>query len=376
MILEVNAVSLSRRAPALLAAVVTGLIGGALTAAAAEAAPSPGSVYVLGNQPSGNEVLVFDRAADGSLTATGAHPTGGTGTGGGLGSQGAVVLDKAGRHLYAVNAGSGSISSFRVTSHGLEALDIVSSGGTMPTSLTIHQGLLYVLNAGGGGGISGFTVDHGDLEPLAGSSRPLSGAATAPAQVSFTPDGRRLLVTERATRRIDVFTVDGNGLAQGPTVAPSVGITPFGFGFDNKGTVIVSEAFGGAANGSAVSSYRLAGGDLQVVSPSVPTTETAACWIAVTADGRFAYAGNAGTASVTGYRVAPDGSLEILDADGKTASAAAGVTDLAVSASSRFLHGRLGNGTVGTWRISADGSLADLGAVPGLPAGAAGIAAR
>lgn len=369
--------SLFHPAPVLLAAAAAVLGGGGPMAAVAEAeaAPAPGAVYVLGNQPSGNQVLVFDRAADGTLSSAGAYPTGGTGTGGGLGSQGAVVLDGAGRHLYAVNAGSGSISSFRVTGDGLELVDVVGSGGTTPTSLTVHQGFLYVLNAGGDGGISGFTVHHGDLEPLAGSTRQLSGTGTAPAQVSFTPDGRQLLVTERATQHIDVFAVDRDGVAGGPEVALSAGVTPFGFEFDNKGHVIVSEAFGGAANASAVSSYRLTDDGLQVVSPSVPTTETAACWIAVTADGRFAYAGNAGTASVTGYRVAPDGSLEILDADGKTASAAAGVTDLAASSNSRFLYGRLGNGTVASWSIGADGALTDLGAVSGLPSGAAGIAA-
>ncbi|HET9444350.1 MAG TPA: hypothetical protein VFO65_13555, partial [Acidimicrobiales bacterium] len=175
--------------------------------------------------------------------------------------------------------------------------------------------------------------------------------------------------------RLDLYEVDGSGLASGPTVVASAGATPFGFGFDNKDHLIVSEAFGGAPDASAVSSYRLSAGGLETVSASVPTTETAACWIAVTENGKFAYAGNAGTASVTGYRVAVDGSLEILDGDGKTASAAAGVTDLAVSRDSRFLYGRLGNQTVGAWSIAADGSLGDLGAVPGLPAGAAGIAA-
>ena len=367
--------SLFRRALTIGAAATVASSGGLLLASAAGAAPSPGTVYVLGNQPSGNAVLVFERATDGTLTAAGAHATGGAGTGGGLGSQGAVVLDDAGRHLFAVNAGSGTITSFRVRSGGLERVDVVSSGGAMPTSLTVRHGLLYVLNAGGAGSITGFTVEGGDLEPIVGSARPLSGPATAPAQVSFSPDGRQLVVTERATQRIDLYSVGADGVADGPTVLASAGATPFGFGFDNKGHVIVSEAFGGAANGSAVSSYELAAGRLDVVSPSVSTTETAACWIAVTTNGRYAYAGNAGTASVTGYAVAPDGSLEILDADGKTASAAAGVTDLAVSRSSQHLYARLGNGTVGAWEIAADGSLTDLGAVPGLPAGAAGIAA-
>jgi 6-phosphogluconolactonase len=365
----------ARRAAAASAAALSAFVLVPSVVSAAPAAGAPGAVYVLGNRPSGNEVLVYHRAADGSVTPAGSYATGGAGTGGGLGSQGAVVLDDAGRHLYAVNAGSGSITSFRVRPGGLERVDVVPSGGVMPTSLTVRNGLLYVLNAGGAGGIAGFTVDGGDLEPLAGSARPLSGAATAPAQVSFTPDGDTLVVTERATQRIDLYAVGRDGLATGPTVAPSAGATPFGFGFDNRGTLIVSEAFGGAAGASAVSSYRVADGGLTTVSASVPTTETAACWIAVTNNGKFAYAGNAGTNSVTGYRVGADGTLEVLDADGRTGSSSAGVTDLAVSRNSRFLYARLGNGTVDAWAIAADGSLSSLGAVPGLPAGAAGIAA-
>ena len=373
--------TLVRRALAPAAASAAALLGVALVPSAASAAsPSSaagaaGAVYVLGNQPSGNEVIAYDRGADGALTPAGSYATGGTGTGGGLGSQGAVVLDEAGRHLYAVNAGSGSITSFRVRPGGLERVDTVASGGTMPTSVTVHHGLVYVLNAGGAGNISGFTAAGGDLEPLAGSSRPLSAAATAPAQVSFSPDGRTLVVTERATQRIDLYAVGADGLATGPTVVASAGATPFGFGFDNRGTLIVSEAFGGAPDASAVSSYRPAAGGLDTVSASVPTTETAACWIAVTANGRFAYAGNAGTNSVTGYRVAQDGALEVLDADGRTGSSAGGVTDLAVSRDSRHLYARLGNRTVDAWAIAADGSLSPLGAVPGLPAGAAGITA-
>jgi 6-phosphogluconolactonase (cycloisomerase 2 family) len=365
--------SLLRRALVPALAALAGVAGFADQAAAA---PTPGAVYVLSNQQAGNAVLVFDRAADGTLTPAGSYATGGAGTSGGLGSQGAVTLDPAGRFLYAVNAGSDTVSSFLVGHDGLSLVDVVDSGGTTPTSVTVHGDLVYVLNAGGAGGISGFTTNHGDLTPIAGSTRPLSSAAAGPGQVSFTPDGGELLVTEKATQLIDVFPVAADGTTGPATVVSSAGVTPFGFGFDNKSHVIVSEAFGGAPNGSAVSSYSLDGVDLGVVSASVPTTETAACWIAVTGNGKFAYAGNAGTASVTGYRVAPDGSLSILDADGKTGSAAAGITDLAMSVDSHFLYARTGNGTVTAWAIAADGSLSDVGAFAGLPAGAAGIAAR
>jgi 6-phosphogluconolactonase (cycloisomerase 2 family) len=366
--------SLLRRALGCLAVTAATLTGIAFTTVTARAVGNVGAVYVLSNQQSGNRVLIYDRAPDGTLAAAGSVDAGGVGTGGGLGSQGAVIVDAAGRYVYAVNAGSNTIAAFRVTATGLARTDVVASGGTMPTSLTVRGGLLYVLNAGGSGSIAGFTVDHGDLEPLLGSARPLSGSATAAAQVSFTPDGDQLVVTERATRNIDVYAVDASGYASGPTVLPSAGVTPFGFGFDNKNHLIVSEAFGGAADASAVSSYDVGNAVLDVVTPSASTTETAACWIAVTGNGRFAYAGNAG-GSVSGYSIAPDGSLTILDADGRTAAPGAGVTDLAVSRNSQFLYARLGNGTVGAWAIAADGHLTDLGSAAGLPAGAAGIAA-
>lgn len=366
--------SLIRRAVVALAATSVSLMGVSLTPAAATAAAEPGAVYVLGNQPSGNRVLVYDRAPGGTLTAAGSVDAGGLGTGGGLGSQGAIITDAPGRYVYAVNAGSNSIAAFRVTPRGLERTDVVASGGVMPTSLTVHEGLLYVLNAGGAGSVVGFTVKNGDLEQLPGSVRPLSGSATAPAQVSFTPSGDQLVVTERATQHIDLFAVGGDGYATGPTVVDSEGVTPFGFGFDNKGHLVVSEAFGGAPDRSAVSTYDVGAGSLVTVTASAPTTETAACWVAVTGNGRFAYSGNAG-GSVTGYEVAPDGSLTILDADGRTAAPGAGVFDLDTTRNGQFLYGRLGNGTVGAWAIAADGHLTDLGAAPGLPAGAVGIAA-
>jgi 6-phosphogluconolactonase len=368
--------SLFRRALALTLGALTFLIVGFLPSPAG-ASSAVGSVYVLSNQVSGNSVIEYARSSDGSLTPAGSFPTGGTGTSGGLGSQGAVIVDRSERYVFAVNAGSHSVTSFRVNGRGgLSLVGTVDSGGATPTSLTTNGQFLYVLNAGGTGNITGFSVAGGTLTPLAGSTRPLSGAATAPAQVSFTPDGRRLLVTERATNRIDLYQVGADGLAAGPITTASPGVTPFGFDFDRRGNAIVSEAFGGQADASAVSSLSVSAGGLSVISASVPTTETAACWIATTIDGRYAYAGNAGTSSISGYAVAPDGQLSLLTTGGKTGSAAAGVADLADSRDSRFLYARLGNGTVGAYEIGSDGSLTDLGAVPGLPVGAAGIAAR
>lgn len=346
-------------------------------AGAAQAAHARGAVYTLTNSPAGNAVKVFERAAGGSLTPDGEVATGGAGTGGGLDNQSAVVLD--GRRLFAVNAGSDSISAFEVEEHGLELEETVPSGGDRPVSLTVHGDLLYVLNAGGSGNISGFEVSHdGELSPLAGSTRPLSGAGTDPAQVSFDPRGELLVVTEKATNLIDTYDVDRRtGLAGAPNPQASEGETPFGFAFDKRGHLIVSEAFGGAPDQSAVSSYDVDDGALAPITPSVGTTETAACWIVVTRDGRFTYTSNTGSDSISGYRVGRDGELTLLDPDGKTGVSGPGPIDMALSRDSRFLYSlNSGDGTISGFRVRTDGGLTPIGGPAGLPAGANGLAAR
>src|SRR5262245_21272596 len=187
------------------AVLLSAFIGGGVAAAAPN---QVGAVYALTNAISGNAVAVWNRSPEGSLTPAGSYPTGGSGIATGLGSQGALVLSQNHQWLFAVNAGSNDISSFRVDRNGLTLVSRVASGGVRPTSLTVSGNLLYVLNAGSDGNISGFTVGNdGTLAPLANSTRALSGNATSPAQVQFSPDGRLLLVAERATQTIDAYRV-------------------------------------------------------------------------------------------------------------------------------------------------------------------------
>ncbi len=331
-----------------------------------------GAVYVLGNQPSGNEVIAYVRGADGRLSSPHSYPTGGTGTGSGLGSQNAVVLDDSARHLYAVNAGSDSITSFDVTTDGLRWRSTVPSGGDQPVSVTVRGNRVYALNAGGTGNISGFAVHDGKLTPLPGSTRSLSGDATDPAQVSFSPSGRELVVTEKATNLIDVYRLNGQGVSFGRTSFTSEGATPFGFSFTPSGYLAVSEA-----GPSAASTYRISPQGVRTVSASVGNTEAAACWLVVTANGKYAYTGNGGgSQSISGYRVGRSGTLSLLTPDGRTGTAAAGVSDIALSRSSDFFYARLGDGTVGAYRVARDGGLDPLPVAGGLPVGAAGVAAR
>ena len=345
------------------------------------AAGQPGAVYALSNAAAGNTVVVWHRASDGTLSLAAAYPTAGLGTGAGLGSQGALILSEDTRWLFAVNAGSNDISVFRVSPDSLSLTSRIASGGIRPTSLTVHGNLLYVLNAGDSGNITGFIVgDDGTLTQLADSTRPLSSQATAPAQVQFSPDGRLLVVTERATSRIDTYVVGADGRTTGPSVEPSSGAVPFGFAFGKRDQVFVSEA-GGAPNGlSAASSYRIGpDGTLAVVSASIGTHQIAACWLVVTNDGRYAYTANAGSGSISGYSIDPDGRLSLLDADGRTGITgdATGPADMAFSLDSHYLYVRNGRtGTIGAYAVQADGSLRALPSGTGLPGGSAGLAAR
>jgi 6-phosphogluconolactonase len=354
---------------------------GLFGSAPANAEGNAGVVYVLTNQTAGNSVAVYDRAPDGTLTAAGVVSTGGLGTGSGLGSQGALALSRNNQRLFAVNAGSNDISVFSVDPEGLTLVDRTASGGVRPISLTSHGNLLYVLNAGGSGNITGFTIGQdGALSSIPGSTQPLSGSATNPAQVSFTPDGTKLVVTEKATNIISTYPVGSDGVAGARYGYPAPGITPFGFDFDNKGHLIVSEAFGGAPDASALTSYEFyQDGTLGTVSPSVATHQTAACWTAVSKDGRFAYTTNAGSGSVSGYSIAPNGSLTLLDADGRTGVTGDGSSpiDAAFSNNSRYLYVlTAGSHAVNTFAVGADGSLTSMDFDGGLPAGTVGLVAR
>ena len=346
-------------------------------AAAGAMANSPRAVYTLTNDPAGNAVKVFHRSGHGSLSPGGEFATGGTGTGTGLGNQGALVLD--GRRLFAVNPGSDSISSFRVRGHRLELIDTDASGGDQPISLTVDDGLLYVLNAGGAGNITGHTISrHGALSPLVGSTRPLSGAATDPAQVSFDPRGETLVVTEKATNLIDTYEVDGG---HGPRQRPE----PAGIG----GRDAVRLRLRPARAPDRVRGVRRGGRPERGVllrgrrrpdrsDQSLGRDHR---------DGRVLDRGDQERALRLheqhrqrldlGLPRRHDGALTLLDADGETGLTGPGPIDMALTRSSRFLYSlNSGDGTISGFRVTADGGLAPIGGASGLPAAATGLAAR
>lgn len=350
------------------AAALASLVGAATPAFAHDGGRRDvGHVYQATNAAGGNAVQVFDRAADGRLTAGPLVATGGLGTGASLASQGGIVRD--GRTLLVVNAGDDTVSSFAITERGLELRDVEPSGGDQPVSVTVHDDTVYVLNAGSDT-ISGLRLgDKGRLRPINNSTRPLSGTGTGAAQIQFSTDGDALVVTEKATNRILTYPVGRNGRAGAPTVNQSAGTVPYGFDIDRRDTVIVSEA----ATGST-SSYRLRDGALSTVSAAVPLNQGAPCWLVLSVDGRFAYTTNAASGSISSYRVGRDGSLTLLASVAGTPGA--GPTDVARSADGRNLYVRVRTGEVVSFAIAADGSLTNLGTVGGATAvGPSGLAA-
>jgi len=374
----------------------------ASTLLSATAVPSVGSVFVMTNGLDANEVVMFDRSSDGLLTRIGAFATGGRGVGDttepedALGSQGSLVLSSDGRWLLAVNAGSDEISVFQVNSGSLTLADKVPSGGSFPASLALHDDLLYVLNSGGDGNITGFRLSEaGRLRPLRGSTRSLAAGGdnppfflVSPGQVGFTPDGSMLVVTQKGTNEIHIYPLDSNDLPAPRFTHMSNGTTPFGFAFSRFGRLLVAEAFGSAAVGTpgagAVSSYtiRSNGASLPLGQPdsgSVGNSQTATCWLATSPGNNFAYTTNNGSSTVSGYRTRSGGAVQLLG-NGVSGHTGRAPVDLAVVPEGDFLYTlNAGDGTISMFNIARQtGDLTHLGDIGGLPAedGIAGIAAR
>ena len=328
-------------------------------------------IYVQTNDAERNEVVAFDRSADGKLSAIGRFETGGRGSGTPhLASQSSVVVsgEPAARHQ------RGQRRALALHRHRRRARTgaRVPSGGSHPTSVAVHGGLAYVLN-NGSPGIAGFSLDS--LEPVAGSQRMLAADAD-PAQIAFSPDGRMLVVTERGTNSISTFAVGEDGEAEGPQTIASSGATPVRLRL-RRGSLVVTEAFGGEVGKAAASSYSLGGGRLEPVSASVADTRSEVCWAAVTRDGRFVYVTNFGDGTISSYRVGPDGSLELLEAvAGSTNLGGKGVRDEAITGDGRFLYALDADAhRIYGWSVGEDGSLAPVGDADGLPETVAGLAA-
>jgi hypothetical protein len=334
------------------------------------------AVFVQTDNPAGNQVVAYHRNPSGTLIPAGSYATGGLGgvLNGSkvdhLASQGSLTYDPFQNLLYAVNAGSDSVSVFSVRGDQLFLRQVVSSGGSFPVSVAVHGTSVYVLNALSAS-VQGYVAFLGRLYPLPGSARSLGFSVpsdttqyvSTPGQVAFTPDGSQLVVTTKASGSdVDVFRVGPFGyLSPSPVVNPQPGAVPFAVSFDAVGHLVVADAGTNALSTFAV----MPSGTLLPIS-SVPTGQMATCWVA-TAQGTF-FASNAGSANVSTFGEQPSGQLILL---GATATDP-GTVDAAPSAGGQYLYVQTGgSGTVDEFQVGPGGSLSALGSVvvPGATGG-------
>jgi hypothetical protein len=221
----------------------------AATAAAASASPhhfffarGGDDVFVQSDYAAGNTVSVYDRERDGTLELAGTTATGGLGGAldgavvDNLASEDSLLYDRDAGLLFAVNAGSNTVSVLAVRGDQLTLVQQISSGGTFPVSLAQHGNLLYVLNARDGGDLQGYVIAGDHLAALPGSNRSLGLASvtgptefvSTPGEVGFTPDGGQLIVTTKSNGNdIDVYAVGPTGvLSATPVVNSEPGTVP------------------------------------------------------------------------------------------------------------------------------------------------------
>ncbi|HUA41191.1 MAG TPA: beta-propeller fold lactonase family protein [Streptosporangiaceae bacterium] len=356
----------------------------ALPASAATADSRPGqarAVFVQTDNSAGNTVVAYARTASGGLQQVGSYPTGGNGgaTNGSvadhLSSQGSLAYDRPAGLLYAVNAGSNTITVFRVRGDRLFRSQVISSGGQFPVSVTFHGDQVFVLNAWGGASVAGFLQIGGYLLPVPSWTRDLGlGTSSStvftgtPGQVGFTPDGSQLVVTTKnAANTVDVFADGLFGPSARPAVTSLPGTIPFGFTFDAYGHLALVETGAGA-----VATFTIAPDGTLTQLGSVATGQAATCWITAAPEGTM-YASNAGSGTESILATEPDGAITQLG----TAATDAGTTDAVVSSDGQYLYVQAGGpGNVDAYRIGPGGTLTETGSVtvPGA-VGGEGIAA-
>jgi 6-phosphogluconolactonase (cycloisomerase 2 family) len=293
------------------------------------------------------------------------------------GTQGSLIITPDGQRLFAADAGSDQVSVIDIHAGQLTPVGVFGSAGAGPVSLTYGDGLLYVLNAANGSSsaasVAGFRVDAtGALHSIPGAIRPLSTAHPNPAQVLLDPQRRTLLVTEKATNLIDVYGVSGDGSLSGPTLVHSVGAYPFGMAFvpnSPQSELIVDDGGGGPNGTGAVTAYSLLDRLIQLQGP-VADHQIAPCWMVATADGHFVYTSNADSQTISGYRIASDGAIGLLNANGLTGATPSDTFPIeeALTRDSRFLYvldSRLllaapGPATLSGFRVEEDGQLTSV----------------
>ena len=361
-----------------------GAMTSTLHAAGLSQGGSPSTIFIMTNDTVKNEVLAYEKLFDGHLSLKERFATGGRGSGGTtdpLQSQGSLTLSGDRSLLFAINSGSGTISSF----HLLDGLPILvdhkPTGGSEPVAVTEHNGTVYVLNAGGNGAIVAFRTDNlGRLHQIADSTTHLTATHSGGSSISVSPDGSTLAVIEKVPDNIDTFPIHPDGTLGAVVINHSVTPGVFSATFNPGGKLIVSENQPDGTDISSISSYTInANGTITAVSQSLRTQGDGNCWNALTPNGKYIYVDNSATSTVAGFSVAANGALTPI-AGTTLGTLSSGTTnlDMAISGDGKYLYTmNSGAGSISIFRVNEDGTLQSLGEIDGLPktVGFNGIAA-
>jgi 6-phosphogluconolactonase len=309
-----------------------------------------------------------------------------------------------GKLVFAVNGGSDTVTSFRVTGRGLKRVDTESTGGDLPNSLVARNGLLYVLNTTSGNIYGLRYTSTGKLTQIPNSTKPIAGQGQntifpsgGARQIGFDNTGSWIVITELATvgpagpppGLITSFKVNPDGTPGFPQSVKSQTPLPFGFAFNQNNVMVLSEVNdpNGTTDGSVSSyGYDAGSGTPAAIPPPLTSGGALPCWVSLTKDGVHAFVINTGAGRPAGaakYSVGPTGSLT---ANGVT-EAPAGTflwTDPAQSADSKYLYVLAPTGPMNTkkshvdaYKVSAAGNLKFIGSTKkNMPAGVSGLDGR
>jgi uncharacterized protein (TIGR03000 family) len=338
---------------------------------AAMMAAKGGHVYTINNDLARNAVAVYEMSPDGTLAEVPGSPftTGGKGLGGGdIDEQGAIRV--AGDFVLAVNPGSDSVAVLRKGEQGrltpVRGSPFPSNGNT-PLSLTVHGDLVYVANQAPNfanpvrkPNLTGFRLGRdGKLTPVENSTIEFP-AERGPAQAEFAPDGKTLVVTSGFqgddSSAVHSYKVMADGtLTEGERspAKPSGASGTVGFSWAPTGDRVFVSNF----RGSAVTVFDIdqTAGAIKQMGGAVGDDEKAACWTAISADGKTLYVANFVSNSISAFDVAADGKLKLLGTAKRRAGADPDTKDIELSKDGKYLYA-VGSGAkqIAVFRIGAD----------------------
>jgi 6-phosphogluconolactonase len=165
-------------------------------------------------------------------------------------------------------------------------------------------------------------------------------AGSGPGDVLFKNDGTRLIGTLVNTSLINSYTVgpDDRLTAAPGSPFPSQGLGAFGSAFSptRSDQLFVSNPQDGAGLSTVSTFDDSANGTLTSIGASpFANGQSGSCWLAVTPDGRYLYAINTGSGTVSESTISPSGSLSLVGSTTVSNTGGVGATDAVVSADGR-----------------------------------------